>query len=136
MSNIQLNLSYQEKVLQRIREQLGDLLTDEDLKKLVEAAVKDTFFTKRETKDSYGSLRESKPPIIIELLNELLADQVKQQVSVWLKENPEAVTNAIKEVTANGIGIMLLKVLESSIQGQLDSFRCNLLSQLQNGRLY
>ena len=54
--------SFQDRMKDKIREGIGDLLTDDDLKVLIDKGIDDVFFTTRYTGESYN--RKEHPPLI------------------------------------------------------------------------
>ncbi len=54
MSNeLQMTQDFQTRIFKRIRESIGDLMTDEDLRKLIEAAMQKAFFTEVKIEGNY-----------------------------------------------------------------------------------
>lgn len=98
MSNeIEVSKSFQEKMYERIRDQIGELLSDEDLKNIIKTAINKTFF--EEQKDQYG--RITKRPFLEGILTELCTSELKNASSVFLKdymkENSEKILKVFKD---------------------------------------
>lgn len=106
--------AFQEKLFERIRAEIGTLMGEEDLKKVVAAAMEKAFFEERVTHREYGRSVE-KPPLLVELITELLRQRVDVAIKAWLEENNERVAEAIKAVLANGIATTVIKSLDFTL---------------------
>lgn len=106
MSNeLQMTQDFQTRIFNRIRESIGDLMTDEDLKRLVDAAMQRAFFADRIEQESYRQV--VRPPHFIKLIDDLMRERVQAEVKQWLEDHPEEVSKAIQETIEKGIcGIM------------------------------
>lgn len=114
---------FQERMFERIRDQIGDLLTEEDLKKLVDAAVQKAFFEKRTVVIGDGwSRREAQvDPYFVELLREEMKERVKAEVATWLAEHPAEIVTAIERTIGGGILACLVREIELRTQGPVNS---------------
>lgn len=113
MSNeISTSTAFQQKMFDRIREQMGDFLTEDDLKALVEKAVNDAFFKPVVVNSgSYNERRE--PPYFVQLIKDHLRAEVSEQVTQFIKNNPETINNAIQEALGGGITKLLVQYFDS-----------------------
>ena len=101
-TDIAATQAFQEKMFTRIREQMGDLLTDEDLKRLVESAMQKAFFEEVKHYDQWNRATVE-PPVFVKAVKELTETRVRVAVSNWLEAHPEEVTKVIDECIARGI---------------------------------
>ena len=70
MNDLTTTKSFEERMKDRIREDIGKLMTDDELSKLVRRATNDIFFKGREVKDGYHTIEEE--PLYIKLLKNSL----------------------------------------------------------------
>lgn len=117
----------QDKVFARIRESIGDLMTDEDLKRLVEAAMQDAFFKPR----TIGLYNEKKPPLIVELVDQMLRDRIDLALKTWLEEHNDLVLKTIDERLSAGAVQFLISSFESRFSFALNEFSRNVSDALQ-----
>lgn len=110
---------FQQRMFERIRDQMGDLLTDEDLKKLVDAAVQKAFFENVKTPRSYGGGYEEGEPVLVTLLRRHLQDKVGESVQAWLNAHPEEVAKAINETISKGVTKIMQDHIDSRCNGPL-----------------
>jgi hypothetical protein len=121
----------QERVGDRIREQIGDLLTDDDLKKLVDRALEDAFFKERRENRQYGQ-DILHPPQIVQRVNDLLKERVDTAVSAWLSkpENSERFQRQIDDAIAKGFIGILTGWINDKAQVGLQQFANEFASRL------
>ena len=128
-TDIQPAKSLQERVGERIRDQIGDLLTDDDLKKLVETALHDAFFKERRESRQYGQ-DILHPPQIVEQVRKLLVDRVDAAVTVWLDEHRDEFTKHLDDAIGKGLSGLLQQWLDSKVQTELFQFGDRLKASL------
>lgn len=128
-TDIQPAKSLQERVGERIRDQIGDLLTDDDLKKLVETALHEAFFQSRRESRQYGQ-DILHPPQIVEQVRKLLVDRVDAAVTVWLDEHRDEFTKHLDDAIGKGLSGLLQQWLDSKVQTELFQFGDRLKASL------
>lgn len=121
--------SFQERVGSMIRAQIGELMTAEEIKALVDKAMHEAFFEKRVVKVGQWGDTKTEPPYAIELVTDLLREEVKAAAVAWLKDNPEAVQEAIRDAIGKGVMDMLTTALNSHFFGAFEAFRNDLRSK-------
>ena len=108
--------AFQERIFAKIREQIGDLMTDDDLKNLVEASMQKAFFEPVKSTNDYGRTILDKPSLFVSMIEELLRERVQTAVAEWVTNNPEAITKALQETLAMGIPKLVLNYFEQKTQ--------------------
>lgn len=127
--------SLQERVGQRIREQIGDLLTDDDLKKLVETALHEAFFKERIERRQYSN-DIVHPPAVVSIVKGLLQERVDAAVSAWLDEHKDEFAQHIQDQIGQGFTRMLQSWLDAKLQNSLITFGENMKQALGVHRNY
>lgn len=116
--------SFQERVGSMIRSQIGELMTNEEIKALVDKAMHEAFFETRQVRaDTWSGTYTTKPGYAIELVTDLLREEVKAAAVAWLKENPEAVQEAIRGAIGKGMMDMLTTALNGYFWNAFEGFR-------------
>jgi len=130
-TEIVVQKSFEEKMKERIKESIGELITDEELCKLVDRAVEEVFFKER-TKSGRNTWESPKyePPFLHEIIKELLNPIVDKYVSNFIDKHPQEVMNAIKEVVSLGMGTLLLNAVTNKFQTELSTFQMNIQDKL------
>lgn len=121
------NESFQEKMFKRIRDSMGDLMSNEDLKKVVESALQKAFFEERI--DTSGYHEKKIPALFIELIKEHLGAQVKVVCEEYIKNNPDKINAAIQDSVGKGFLNLMTTWLDTKLNGAFYEFQNNLRSQ-------
>ncbi len=124
-NQITTSQTFQEKMFERIRSQMGDLLSDQDLKAIVDKALEKAFFEKTTTYNDYGTASTTEP-VIITLLRKEMEDQVKKVLQQWLDDNAELVKKTIDETIAKGMFGLVEEHLRRLTDQPLQMFAQNL----------
>lgn len=117
----------QERVGERIREQIGDLLTADDLAKLVDTAMTEAFFTPRRERRPYGE-DILHPPLIVGLVQKLMQEQVQAAATAWLEAHSDEVKALIDDAIGRGFTGIVQRWMDQQMQSHLFAFG----QQLQN----
>jgi len=127
MNEVATTQAFQDRMFAKIRDQMGDLMTDDDLKKLVESAMQKAFFEERTVPDGHYGTKKV-PPYFITLIQGEMEKQVAKAASNWVAEHPEEVNKVIKETIEAGVFTMMKNHFESKTQWPLQQ----LISTLQS----
>lgn len=100
MSEIATTKDFQQRMFEKIRDQIGDLLTEEDLQKIVNASIQKAFFEPRTVVDnnSYSYRTKEVEPLFVELMRTELKPAIQRAADKWIKENPEVITNHLNDL--------------------------------------
>jgi hypothetical protein len=117
MSNgVVVSQTFEQKLKDRIRDSMGELMSDDDLKKIVEASVNDILFKNRTVRDDnrYGSGTKQEPPLIQEILTPLIKETAYKVVTEWAQrpENQEVILAVVKERLGRGLTDALAMALD------------------------
>jgi len=124
--------SFQEKMHDKIRDSIGDLISNEELKVLVDKAVQELFFTERRIPGSNSwDSNNAEPPLIHEIVEELLMETVQDIVKVYFNEHPQEILKVVNQVVKEGLGSALMSALTSSFQNDLITFKAGIENKLQ-----
>jgi hypothetical protein len=110
--------TFEEKMMERIRTSIGELMSDEDLKKLVERGIEKALFTPREEKGAWHTT--VKPSIVDECVVKFVEARAKAAVDEWLKTHPEQIEAALHSAVKAGVGGCILQTLDSRFAGIFD----------------
>lgn len=113
-ANIQTNKTFEQKVFDRMRDSIGDLITDEDLKRILEATMQRVFFEPRKVPSANSWDRDKVlEPEVNEIVRKLLTDRMTALLKDWIEANPTEIERILKEVIAAGVVGALRSHLES-----------------------
>ena len=123
--------NFQERMINRIREDIGQLMTDEELSKLVERAMEEIFF--KPEVEKRGFHETTKPPWLHNFVKELLEKKVEAAVGKYVDEHEDEVRQALKEVMQEGVGTAVLRAIASKFSSDMVVFEQSILQRLQQG---
>ena len=127
--------TFEQKMKARIKEGIGDLISDEELSKMVTRSMEEIFFTpKKNPKKDYYNSREpdTVPPLIHEIVQQCLQPAVNSAVNDYVKTHSEEVLQEINKVVTAGVGNALITAMNMQFQSQLFTFQTNLVNQLSS----
>lgn len=117
----------QERINTRLAEQIGDLITEDDLKGIVERGVEDFLFKPRHVLRTYGGY-DTHPALMQEMVEKHFQNRVTASVDAWLAANPEKIEALVKAAIDNGIANAVMSSLDQRF-GNLLNY---LIPQLQS----
>lgn len=128
------SFSFEEKLKAKIVEGIGDLLSAEDLSKLVEKGIESTFFSRREAKiHEYGQTKViNKESFIEEILREQLSVIVTKLAKELIASKEKEILILVKEHLDKGVGPLMLKALTDIMQMPLMNLQMQMQQSLQN----
>ena len=134
---IQVSQTFEEKLKSRIKESIGELVTDEDLSKLVHKSIHEVFFGLRSNPKYkahvYGSTESQYlPPLLNEIVYDLLKDTMSKAVDEYMKNNSEHIDKVIAQVIEQGAGDLMLKAISRAFESTLMTLQTNLTTQILN----
>ena len=125
--------NFQERMMERIKASIGDLITDDELKKLVDRGMDEVFFKKEIIKVGYYDTKQS-PSFMEKIVKELMEDKVRERMKVYLTEHEKEVLEVVEKVIKEGAGAAVMQALASTFSSQLFTLQNNIQNQLQSMR--
>lgn len=124
--------TYQERMADRIRESIGELITDEELSILIKKATEDFFFKPTELKQGFSSITE--PAFIHQVVKELLSEKVEILIKEYFSQNKDTIEELIKEIVSEGIGNALLKAISVKFENHLYDLQYSILNSIPQNK--
>ena len=103
--------SFQQKMMDRIRESIGELMTDEDLKEIVDRGMEEALFKPRCFRSSYGSATEE-CSLVDKVIKDELHSQMNEAVHTWMSDNQQTLIDAVQNAAKKGAGKCILSALD------------------------
>lgn len=126
---------FQQRMQDRLRQAMGDLMPDEVLKGIVARGVEQAFFADRIEKDRWGSTLNHRPSWMVEFLQRELQQRAKQAVEKWFAENQAKVEELLQKALAMGLASAVVQgfneLLREPFQGMKNEV-ADLFRRLQN----
>lgn len=127
---IQGDNSFEERMKSKIRESIGELLTDDELSEIVKKGVDDIFFKPSYIKNSYGSLVLSDKPLAVTILNGILNEKVTEMVKEYVNDNKEEISKEITRIVEQGMGKAFISAITSLFRNDLYTFQTNVMNSI------
>jgi predicted house-cleaning noncanonical NTP pyrophosphatase (MazG superfamily) len=138
MTDIVTNQTFEQRMKERIRESIGDLISDEDLTKMVDRSLEEVFFKSRPNPKHTAYYNSGEPatipPLLHELVKEVLEANVQAAVREYIGSHTEEVNAIIQKVVQEGIGAAVLGAMNSMFSHQLMNLQNNISQQISNYR--
>lgn len=123
MSELIKSESFEQRLFEKIRTDIGALMTDVELKKLVETSIERVFFSPREVVEetSYYGRKEkvSKAPEIYSVVSAAVNAQVTPLVKTYIEEHSDQIGKIIEECLAKGYIGLITNYLTNRMEGPL-----------------
>jgi hypothetical protein len=138
MTDIVQSKTFEQRMKERIRDSIGDLISDEDLSKMVDRSLEEVFFKERANpkRTSYYNSGEpdTLPPLLHDIVKTAMTEQVSEAVKEYIGNNREQVDATIKTVLEQGMGNALISAMNGVFSTQLSSLQVNLANQFNSYR--
>lgn len=126
--------TFQEKLEDRIRKDIGDLIPDEALAGMVKKAIERAFFEEREVDAGYYS-KKTTIPWIVKLAQEQVDKRVKEQVEVWFTNNSAVVMERVQEYLDKGLATSVIRAFDSILGVHLNGLAGQFQTTIDNLRV-
>ena len=113
--------AFQERVKNRLRDDIGELLPDEALAEMVQRVVEEEFFKKRTDRvgPTYSAKTIEKPTWFQELVVEAAKPVIEAKILQFLSDNRAEIDRQIKETIERGAMSLAVYTFDSVILGAL-----------------
>ena len=129
---LQEQQSFQDRMQEKIRDGIGEWMTDEELAEVVKRGIDEVFFEGKITRNDYGR-STMEPPLIHQVVKEVLGPRMNAAVSTWLSEHDEAVNEAVSEAVRDGIAQALVSAVNSYFEQAMNQLRYDIENKLRDG---
>jgi len=119
MSDLAAATTFQERMFERVRESLSELLTPEEAKALVEKAIEESLFKRQFVPAHYGTPDRYLPSRFEALVKEATEPVLKAAIADWLAEHHEEVKASIQGVVEMGIASTVVKVFQEEMRSPM-----------------
>lgn len=130
--------TFEERMMDKIRDSIGDLMTAEDLKKIVERGVEEALFKRdiNPQKTHWNSVPERLPSLVDKMVEQFLKEAMATAVNKWMEENKEKLAGAVDNAIKIGAGNCMIDALDARVAGTFHAFGQMVREQLKNGAIH
>lgn len=104
--------SLEERITARLHESISELVTEADLKQIVERGVEDFFFKPRKERHGHDGWTRDVPPLITELVDKHLKTAMERTIGDWLVAHPDQLQRAMDDAIRRGVADALTRTLD------------------------
>jgi hypothetical protein len=122
-------MTFQERMMDRIKASIGELITDDELRKMVQEGVHKAFFDKRETQSSWGHV-EFINSWLEEELRKLLNESVRQMVQDEVNLHTKEVLGMVQKIVQEGAGKAIVAALSDRFTGAMMTMKDSIVQQM------
>jgi hypothetical protein len=126
-------LSFEDRFMDKLREAMGAMMTEDELRKLIERGVEKFLFEPRRVPDprGYGGAIE-KPPLLQELVDKHLHDRMTAACAAYLKEDSAAVRAVIEQTLQEGLAAAMVGGFRALFRDEINEFARHLAERAKN----
>jgi hypothetical protein len=122
---------FEQKILERLRNDIRELLPEDALKKLVERAVDETFFKERRIEGRYGGMERIDPGWFVTEVTKSAEPMIREAVEQFVADRRDVIQQAIdKFLTNEQLSIQIATRLASMLNDTFNSA----INRMSNGR--
>lgn len=130
--NEKARLEFEEKMRERMRASIGDLMPDPVLADMIKRGVEESFFKWRKVPvpGGYGGQMRDEKPWVLVFLEQEMKDTMKRHVYEWFVANEAKVIDIVKETLNQGVSRSLLNAIEGVFVTPLTFLVTNLQNEI------
>lgn len=127
--------NFEQRVFERMRANIGELMTDDELKRLLNTTVERMFFTAKVADTGYYRETRTEPPEIYKIVRELVEPKVRDAIKAYLEDHSAEVRKAIDEALAGGLVAAYTRALSELMAAPMQSLQNQLFTLTQDLQL-
>lgn len=128
MTEVALNKSFEERMFEQIKSQMGDLLTLEELQKILETSIQKAFFSPRKEGTVYHV--QEKEPLFVEMIREELKPLLAAAANKWLEDNQDQVQEILQKQLGENAAQFVANAFTELMRTPMQQFSWEIQSRL------
>ena len=141
MSNkdIATETSLSERLVDDLKNRIGSIMTDDDVKEIVGRGIETIFFSKPASKNIgtvYSPKWTEEKTVAEKIISQVVKDKVETNIKHitidFLSKNPHLIKNELDSLTNEKMGALFVSSVASLFESQMDNFKFNLSAELAN----
>lgn len=130
-------VEFQERLKERIKGDIGELMPDEVIKQLIEKVVSDEFTKPRTLPNPrYGDYGEPatimRPALLLEYLQPHLERIARGGIADYLATNPGKLEAIMQDLIGQNMAKLIQKALSGLLEQHFDQFKYKIVQELMN----
>lgn len=128
MTTPALSKTFEERMFEQIKSQMGDLMTADELKAILETSIQKAFFEPRQSGGGYQARQLE--PLFVEMIRKELTPLLEAGAKQWMTENQEKVGKILKEQMGENAAQMVANAFSSLMFQPMQNFAFELQNKL------
>ena len=127
--------TFEKKIEDRLRSDIGDLIPDELLQQLVSRAIEKNFFeqVKHVEYNAYSADKVTyTDSFFVQKIQSLLEERVSLSIDKWIAENQDLVAEKIESTVKAAPETLVLNAISSMFNGSIQSLQWQMQAELDN----
>ncbi len=121
---------FQTRMMERIKDSIGDLITDQELKAIVSRGIEDAFF--KPGKETRGYNTYDTPSTIQKIVTELMQKQVEEAVKKEMANRQDEIAKMVQQVVQDGMGAAMVQVISRLFNNEFYAVQDRILTTIRN----
>lgn len=121
MSEVAVSKTFEQKMEEKIKESIGEMMESEDLKKIIERGIELAFFKQKEIKDGYRTLTVDS--FLIECIRQNMDKLVAQEIEKRFDADKEKFQSLIEKTLEKDVFELFAKGFNQMFSHELSKFK-------------
>ena len=130
MTDIAVSKSFNEKMEEKIKESIGEMMSSEDLQKIIATGIEKAFFKQTEIKSGYNTVY--KDSFLVEHIRANMDKLVAREIAKRFNEDKEQFSKLIEKTLEKDIFELFQRGFNENFKDALINFRSALANKLQS----
>ena len=114
---------FRDRVKEKLKEDIADLLPDDVLAGMVEQAINEEFFKERVTRNNYGSETGREPSWFVQEVVKIATPIIKRAINDYLENHRDIIDKALQDfLTEQNLAAMMFTSLRTATQQDMQNF--------------
>ena len=123
--------TFEQRMTDKMREHVGEMLTDDELKVMVNRTFEKVFF-QGEVFTEYG--RQTTKPALAEIMVRSALDmRVKEEIEKWAGSNSGSMERIVRELVEKGLSAALMKAVDNAFNMEFHQFVQQVVERIKRG---
>lgn len=123
---------FQERLQERIKGDIGELMPDEVVKDLIVKTIEQEFLRPYTEIRGSGYYKQSVhcEARLLQYIKPHVEAAMLKYVAVWVSEHPGEIEKIVEDALGNEVGVFLRKTMQAFYRSQFESFKFGLIQEL------
>jgi len=121
-TDLSVKETFEQKITERIRKDIGELMPDEVLRDIVTRATENVFFQRVLKRDQYGRDKAAEPSWAEQVVKNCLMKKAKEVAETWMSANNDRILALINEQLEKGVLGIVRDAFLAAVSKPFDNF--------------